>query len=126
MENQKDLMSEELFNTPNQDNNSEIETNNEKKINVLKNLKFIYIIKSYFCCRGRKMKLINLCDNAVNKDICVERLLKRIYLMENKLNIMINVDYLQINNIIDSIIDKPYRKANDKSEDITNIYNEVK
>ena len=34
---QKDLISEELFNTPNQDCNSEIENNNEKQINVLKN-----------------------------------------------------------------------------------------
>ena len=56
----------------------------------------------------------------------MERLLKRIYLMENKLNIMINEDYLQINNIIENIIDKPYMKANDKSENITNINNEIK
>ena len=46
--------------------------------------------------------------------------------MENKLNIMINEDYLQINNIIDNIIDKPSMKAKDKYENMTNINNEVK
>ena len=92
----------------------------------MKNLKIIYIIKSYFCCNGRKKKLINLCDNIVNKDICLETLLKRLYLMENKLNIMINEDYLQINNIIESLLDKPCVKEKEKSENITYINNEVK
>ena len=80
MENQKDnYISKELFNTPNQDCETRIEANNEKKLNIFKNLKFIYIIKRYFCCKGRKMKLINLCENLINKEICVERILKRFF-----------------------------------------------
>ena len=126
MEHQKDYISKEFFKTLNKDCDSEIENYNEKKINVFKDLKFIYIIKSYFCCKGRKMKLINLCDDIVNKEICVERFLKRLYLMENNLNIMINEDYLQVNNIIDSMIYKSWMRTRNKSENVTNINNEVK
>ena len=72
------------------------------------------------------MKLINLCEDIVNKEICVERILKRLYLIDNKLNLIKNEDYLHVNNIIDSIIYKSYMETKDKSENMANINNEVK
>ena len=69
----------------------------------MKNLKLYNIIKSFFCCKDNKLILINLCNNIVEKDICVERILKRLYLIENEFNILMNEEFYQIYNIIDSI-----------------------
>ena len=35
------------------------------------------------------MQIINLCNNIVNEDICIERILKRLYALENKYNSLI-------------------------------------
>ena len=40
-------------------------------------------MKSFFCFKDKKIKLINLCNDIVQKDICVERILKRLYTLEN-------------------------------------------
>ena len=58
--------------------------------------------------------------------ICVERILKRLYLIDKKLNLIKNEDYLQVNNMIDSIIYKFYMETKDKNENMANINNEVK
>ena len=58
----------------------------------MKNLNFINIIKSFFCFKDKKLKLINLCDNIVQKDICVERILRRLYILENEYNSIIKGD----------------------------------
>ena len=50
----------------------------------MKNLNFINIIKSFLFFKDKKLKLINFCNEIVNKDICVERILKRIYILENE------------------------------------------
>ena len=55
----------------------------------MKKLNFINIMKSFFCFKGKKIKLINLCDDIVKKDICVERILKRLYRLEKNYNLMI-------------------------------------
>ena len=49
-------------------------------------------MKSFFCFKGKKMKLINLSNDSndlVQKDICVEKILKRIYSLENNFNLLI-------------------------------------
>ena len=70
----------------------EIENENKNMIKVMKNLNFINIIKSFFCCKDKKLKLINLCNEIVNKDICVERILRRLYILENEYNSIIKGD----------------------------------
>ena len=65
----------------------------ERNIKVLKNLKFFDIIKSFFCFQDAKTKLIDLCNRIINEDICIDRILIRLYnlekiysLIENKEN----------------------------------------
>ena len=62
----------------------ESENKNENINNIMKNLKINSIIKSFFCCKDKKTKIINLCEDIVEKDICIERILKRLYLIENE------------------------------------------
>ena len=45
----------------------------------MKNLKVLNIIKSFFCFKDKKTKLIDLCDSSMNKYLCIERILKRLY-----------------------------------------------
>ena len=70
----------------------EFEDVNKNMIKIMKNLNFINIIKSFFRFKDKKLKLINLCNEIVMKDICVERILKRIYLLENGYNSMKEAD----------------------------------
>ena len=65
---------------------------NRKIDNVMKNLKVIYIMKSFFCFKDKKIQLIDLCDKAINKDLCAERILKRLYSLENFCNIFVEKD----------------------------------
>ena len=55
---------------------------NQAKINIIKNLKIIHIIKSFFCFKDKKTKLIDLCHNIIIKDFCIDRILKRLYNLE--------------------------------------------
>ena len=84
----------------------------KKIINVMKNLNIINIMKSFFCYKERKLKLINLCNDIVYKDLCVERILKRLYTLENNYNLLlgedknifyIDDDFWQINKLITKI-----------------------
>ena len=78
--------------TSNKDCVLEFENEDKNMIKVMKNLNLINIIKSFFCFKDKKLKLINLCNNVVNKDICVERILKRLYILENEYNSLIEKD----------------------------------
>ena len=103
----------------------EIENENKNMIKVMKNLNFVNIIKSFFCFKDKKLKLINLCNEIVMKDICVERILKRIYLLENGYNSLkegdknksfIDNDIPKIKNIIRKI------NNNETSKQMKNKY----
>ena len=61
---------------------------NKSNINnkILKELNYFYILKSYFCFKDKKTRLINLCQNIVLEDICIEKLLKRLYNLESIYN----------------------------------------
>jgi len=67
-----------------QSNNIELKDKiaKERKIKVLKNLKFFDIIKSLFCFKDAKTKLIDLCNKIINEDICIDRILSRLYNLE--------------------------------------------
>ena len=59
------------------------------------------------------------------RNLCGKNI-EKIFLIENNLNIIKNEDYLQVNNLIDSMMYKSCMRTRDKSEIITNINNEVK
>ena len=85
----------------------------------MKNLKINSIIKSFFCCKDKKTKIINLCEDIVEKDICIERILKRLYLIENEFDILKNKNFFEIQNIIDNISKESNEKNNNKIEKIS-------
>jgi hypothetical protein len=96
----------------NKDCTLEMENEDKNIIKVMKILNITNIIKSFFCLKDRKLKLINLCNDIVNKDICIERILKRLYTLENQYNSLIeedssksfiNSDISKIKNIIKKI-----------------------
>ena len=64
----------------------EFEIIDEKIIYVMKKLNLWNIIRSFFCKKDKKLKLINLCDDLVNKDLCIEKIFKRLYILENDCN----------------------------------------
>ena len=90
--------------TSNKDCVLEFENEDKNMIKLMKNLNFINIIKSFFCFKDKKLKLINICNDIINKDICVERILKRLYL-EKEYNSLIEKDTSKsfINNDISKI-----------------------
>ena len=54
----------------------------ERNINTLKNIKLFDIIKSFFCFKDIKTNLIDLCNKIINEDICLDRILSRLYNLE--------------------------------------------
>ena len=116
LENQK---SKNPLDSNNNENNFGNGIDDKKIIYVMKKLKFINILKSFFCSKDKKLKLIELCDNIIQKEICIEKILKRIYILESIFNIIIeenrelyiNNDISQIKEIISSIYNESiYRK----------------
>jgi len=65
----------------------------ERNIKVLKNLKFFDIIKSFFCFKDAKTKLIDLCNRIINEDICIDRILNRLYNLEKIYSLIENREY---------------------------------
>ena len=103
----------------------ESENKNEKINNIMKNLKINSIIKSFFCCEDKKTKIINLCEDIVEKDICIERILKRLYLIENEFDILKNKNFFEIQNIIDNISNESNEIRKDKIKKISKKNKEV-
>ena len=46
---------------------------------------YFHILKSYFCFKDKKTEMINLCNDIITEDMCIERILERFYNLE-KLN----------------------------------------
>ena len=99
----------------------EFEKEDDNVIKVMKNLDIINIIKSFFCFKDKKLKLINLCNDIINKDICIERILKRLYILEKEYNLLIekdtnksfiNNDISKIKNIIKKINNETNKQIN--------------
>ena len=105
-----------------------VNKNENKSVNInkiMKNLKINSIIKSFFCCEDKKTKIINLCEDIVKKDICIERILKRLYLIENEFDILKSKNFVEIENIIDNINNESNEKLDDKIQKISNQNNEI-
>ena len=98
---------------------------NEKIINVMKTLNFISIMKSFFCFKDKKIKLINLFNDIINKDFCIERILKWLYSLENDYNLLIegnnrksyqNKEISNIKKLINRINNELIKETKDKEE----------
>ena len=65
--------------------NKDKQTNNKKltKIKILNQLNFFDFFKSYFCFKSPKYKLIDICHDLFKEEICIDRILKRLYNLEN-------------------------------------------
>jgi len=50
---------------------------------IIKKINFLYIIKSFFCFNDKKTNLIDLCHSVVTDDISIDRILERLYNLEN-------------------------------------------
>ena len=70
----------------NVDNNETRDKNSNS--NVLDNLNYLHIIKSFFCCKDEKTKLINYCNDYISKEICLENLLLKLNQLENKFDLV--------------------------------------
>jgi hypothetical protein len=56
----------------------QIKINNEH----INNVNYFHILKSYFCFKDKKTEMINLCNNIIKEDMCIERILERFYKLE--------------------------------------------
>ena len=48
----------------------------------LKKINYFHILISYLCFKNKKTEIINLCEEIITEDLCVERILKRFYNLE--------------------------------------------
>ena len=74
-----------IKNLKDKNNNLIIEriNNIEDKDKKFKQINYYHILKSFFCFKDERTQLINYCNNIINKDMCIERILERIYFLEN-------------------------------------------
>ena len=89
---------------------------------MFKEINYCHILKSYFCFKDKNSKLINICYNIITKDICIERILKRLYELENidyyltnknnkKLKSYKNKRFKEINKYLDTINNEKIKKS---------------
>ena len=102
-------------------NKKESKINKSKivKVNILKNINFLDIMKSYICCNTKKSILINACHNFIMKELCIERMLDRLCELEKLFYLLSKEDY--------SILSLKRNKKLDKiSHYLNDIYREIK
>ena len=50
--------------------------------NHLDKVNYFHILKSYFCFKDKKAEMINLWNDIITEDMCIERILERFYNLE--------------------------------------------
>ena len=65
----------------------------ERNIKILKNLNLFDIIISFFCFKDVRTKLIDLCNRIIKEDICIDRILSRLYNLEKIYYLIENEEY---------------------------------
>lgn len=76
---------------------------NQKRIedinyyDTVNRLNYYNILLSYLCCETDNSKLIKLCDDLVDEDLCLENILSRIYELENVINILLKIEQINYN-----------------------------
>ena len=93
-------------------NNIEINRRNK----ILKKINYFHIIKSFFCFKDKRTKLIDLCHDIITEDMSVERILKRFYNLELLYQKFSNEESNQ--NDINKI--KNFKEINDNIDKINN------
>ena len=48
----------------------------------IEKVNYFHILKSYFCFKDKKTEMINLCNDIIREDMCIERILERFYNLE--------------------------------------------
>ena len=61
---------------------------------TINRLNYYNIFLSYLCCENSNTKLIKLCDDLVDEDLCLENILSRIYELENEMNILFKIEQI--------------------------------
>jgi len=80
--------SEKIDSTKLNTSKNDITYKNEKikqiKINNkhIEKVNYFHILKSYFCFKDKKTEMINLCNDIITEDMCIERILERFYNLE--------------------------------------------
>lgn len=107
------------INTTTEDNNNintvDAGLKNNKNSNInnksLNGLNYFHIIKSFLCCKDKKVKLINLCEDFINDNLSIELIIERFYEIENKLSNIININSQnsQRNKILEDIFELIYQ-----------------
>ena len=82
----ENIKSEEISEKSNDNNNKFIENDKMKKVidnnKELKKINYFHILISYLCFKNKKTEIINLCEEIITEDLCIERILKRLYNLE--------------------------------------------
>ena len=82
----ENIKSEEISEKSNDNNNKFIENDKMKKVidnnKELKKINYFHILISYLCFKTKKTEIINLCEEIITEDLCIERILKRLYNLE--------------------------------------------
>jgi len=61
---------------------------------TINRLNYCNVLLSYCCCKNNNSKLIKLCDDLVDEDLCLENILSRIYELENVINILLKMEQI--------------------------------
>ena len=101
-------------------NNNLYKVEKIKKINlnnrILKKLNYYHILKSFFCFKDNKTKLINLCQKIITEDMCIERILERFYNLEKIYHFLSHKEKEKYNNNKFKEILKYISKINDETK----------
>ena len=68
------------------DNNDSVDKNSN--LNVINSLNYFDIIKSFFCCKNEKAKLINYYHDYISKELCLENILQKLNQLQNIFDLM--------------------------------------
>jgi len=65
----------------------------------IEKVNYFHILKSYFCFKDKKTEMINLCNDIIREDMCIERILERFYNLEKLSHhyLDIKIEKLKIN-----------------------------
>ena len=99
------------------------EEHEKKNERILRKINVFNIIKSFFS-NDNKDRLISLCHNIIIKDMCVETILEKFYILSRIYNSILDVEknnlglikeprFREINTLVNAIHDKENKKSNE-------------